>query len=49
MTLIDHIILLPSAIAVFGFIWHMTYETFFAEDKSEDLFKLVVDNNNKQG
>jgi hypothetical protein len=49
MTLIDHIILLPSAVAVFGFIWHMTYETFFTEDTSEDLFKLDVDNDNKEG
>lgn len=49
MTLIDHIILLPSALAVFGFIWHMAYHTFFMEDKSEDIFKLDVDTNNKQG
>jgi hypothetical protein len=49
MTIIDHIILLPSALAVFGFICHMTYDIFFADDKSEDIFKLDVDTNNKQG
>jgi len=48
MTIIDHIILLPSALAVFGFICHMTYDIFFADDKSEDIFKLDVDKSIEQ-